>query len=117
MDTSSSSTSLSVAKLVKRGLLALLLIGSSTAAITTKTSTSLLTTSKPSLVVTKSPSSALYTPPGLVRDVTNDDDTNCIDITIPRGGDGDEANGMAHSLKVGSYFAIWYILNIVYNSE
>ncbi len=38
-----------------------------------------------------------------------------IDETFPRGGDGEP--GLAARLKVGSYFAIWYILNIIYNSK
>jgi len=38
-----------------------------------------------------------------------------VDKTFPRGGDGELRS--ASRLKVGSYFAIWYILNIIYNSK
>lgn len=34
---------------------------------------------------------------------------------IPRGGGG--GGGLRSRLKVGSYFALWYILNIIYNSK
>lgn len=34
-----------------------------------------------------------------------------------RGGGTDDKVGLAVRLKVGAYFALWYILNIVYNSE
>jgi hypothetical protein len=33
-----------------------------------------------------------------------------------RGG-GDDEGGLLVRLKIGFYFALWYILNIVYNSE
>ncbi len=42
--------------------------------------------------------------------------TSRATTSIPRGG-GDVAIGFAARLKVGSYFAIWYILNIIYNSK
>jgi hypothetical protein len=38
-----------------------------------------------------------------------------VEEKIPRGGDGEV--GLAARLKVGSYFAVWYILNIIYNSK
>ena len=34
-----------------------------------------------------------------------------------RGGADEEGTSAAVRLKVGGYFALWYILNIVYNSE
>jgi len=34
-----------------------------------------------------------------------------------RGGDDDGAGGLMQTLKVGSYFGLWYALNIVYNSK
>ena len=43
------------------------------------------------------------------------DQTRWATILTPRGGD--VAIGSAARLKVGSYFAIWYILNIMYNSK
>ena len=33
-----------------------------------------------------------------------------------RGGEGEEG-GLLVRLKIGFYFALWYILNIVYNSK
>lgn len=32
---------------------------------------------------------------------------------VPRGGD--EANGLLHRLKIGTYFGLWYALNVIYN--
>ena len=37
-------------------------------------------------------------------------------VAVPRGGD-DAAPAKAGNLKIGGYFALWYTLNIVYNSE
>jgi hypothetical protein len=42
--------------------------------------------------------------------------SNVISDIVPRGGDDGEI-WLAVRLKVGGYFALWYILNIVYNSE
>jgi hypothetical protein len=39
------------------------------------------------------------------------------DAIVTRGGDAEAGEGLAVRLRVGSYFALWYILNIVYNSE
>ncbi|KAL3760335.1 hypothetical protein ACHAWU_006333 [Discostella pseudostelligera] len=45
------------------------------------------------------------------------DDTTDIAVknSIPRGGGAGEG-GLKARLKVGSYFALWYILNIIYNT-
>ncbi len=39
------------------------------------------------------------------------------DALLRRGGSDGEGNSLAVRLKIGGYFALWYILNIVYNSE
>lgn len=41
-----------------------------------------------------------------------EDDANPITV---RGGDDAPADGLAHRLKIGGYFATWYALNVVYN--
>jgi hypothetical protein len=48
------------------------------------------------------------------RDATTD---IVVKNIIPRGGGGGGEGGLNARLKVGSYFALWYILNIIYNSE
>lgn len=48
--------------------------------------------------------------PTLSVDVTN------RDIAV-RGGDDDSSLSLLARLKIGGYFALWYILNVVYNSE
>lgn len=98
------------AKLKHGGILAILLIGTSSAVVSAKSSSSLPLASKPALVA-KSPSalsvSATELIPTTVHEKTD------VAKAIPRGGD-DEVEG-ANKLKVCSYFALWYILNIVYN--
>ncbi|KAL7526078.1 hypothetical protein ACHAXR_001303, partial [Thalassiosira sp. AJA248-18] len=87
------------------GLLALLLAGASA-----KTSPSLAL--KPALVTQSRRSSSALTVPA--TELVPDHDSlakNVIEKT--RGGDGEV--GLAVRLKIGSYFAVWYILNIVYN--
>ncbi len=51
--------------------------------------------------------------PRTTRDIITD---NVAKNTILRGGGGGE-RGLKARLRVGSYFALWYILNIIYNSE
>ena len=64
-----------------------------------------------SAVVATVPSTALELGPA--RDDTTD---IAVKNSIPRGGGAGEG-GLKARLKVGSYFALWYILNIIYNSE
>ena len=40
-----------------------------------------------------------------------------VSLSDLRGGDDDGAGGLMQTLKVGSYFGLWYALNIVYNSK
>lgn len=73
--------------------------------------------SKPTLLVSKSTSLST-----LSTEATSDGDTIDAVVTInetvvPRCGGDDEVTPLAHRLKVGGYFAVWYILNIIYNSK
>ena len=86
-------------------LLVILLVGSSAVYAKTNIAPS---TSIPAVV---SRSTSALSVPATELDLTSSRAT----ITIPRGGD--VAVGFAARLKVGSYFAIWYILNIIYNSK
>ena len=45
---------------------------------------------------------------------TTDVNTN---IAIRGGDDDDSSLSLLNRLKIGGYFALWYILNVVYNSE
>ncbi len=38
-------------------------------------------------------------------------------IATIRGGDDDTSLGLMARLKIGGYFGLWYVLNVVYNSE
>eukprot|EP00571_Detonula_confervacea_P013030 CAMPEP_0172311248 /NCGR_PEP_ID=MMETSP1058-20130122/14316_1 /TAXON_ID=83371 /ORGANISM="Detonula confervacea, Strain CCMP 353" /LENGTH=409 /DNA_ID=CAMNT_0013024369 /DNA_START=67 /DNA_END=1299 /DNA_ORIENTATION=+ len=97
------------AKLKHGGLLAILLI--STCAVSAKSSSSPLA-SKPALLVTKSPSALSVTATELIP-TTHENTSDDVAKTIPRGGDGEVV--AASKLKICSYFALWYFLNIVYN--
>mmetsp|Transcript_6331 Transcript_6331/g.15755 ORF Transcript_6331/g.15755 Transcript_6331/m.15755 type:complete len:417 (+) Transcript_6331:149-1399(+) len=100
------------AKIKYGGLLAslVLICASSVVGARTASSSSPLA-SKPALVAKQAPpSSDQLSIPATELDLTAD---AVAEKTIPRGGD-DEA-GLAVRLKVCSYFALWYILNIVYN--
>jgi len=72
--------------------------------------------SKPALVTTTNYPSVLSSPS--TTDIVSKD-TLVADViekaVISRGGDSNVS--LAHNLKIGSYFALWYILNVVYNSE
>ena len=73
--------------------------------------------SKPTLLVSKSTSLST-----LSTEATSDGDTIDAVVTmnetvVPRCGGDDEVTPLAHRLKVGGYFAVWYILNIIYNSK
>lgn len=71
--------------------------------------------SKPALVP-KQPLPLSEPATEIIPTTAHDTTTDIIEKTIiPRGGDGEV--GLAERLKIGSYFALWYILNIVYNSE
>ena len=91
----------------------LLLIGTSTTINAKKMLTPLA--SKPALVATNYPS--VLSSQSTIDIVSKD--TLVADViekaVISRGGDSDVS--LAHNLKIGSYFALWYILNVVYNSE
>lgn len=98
---------------IKHGgiILTLLLIGSSTFINAKMTPLA----SKPALVTTNYPS-ALSTSSSATIDIVSKDTlvSDVIDkAVISRGGDSDVS--LAHNLKIGSYFALWYILNVVYN--
>jgi hypothetical protein len=109
----------------------LLTIGGSTSKTTVvEASMSSPLASKPTLLVSKSPSvSTLSSTLSTVeRDATTSDCSDTIgasvvamnDKVVPRGGDGDDEITtplLAQRLKVGGYFAVWYILNIIYNSK
>jgi len=94
----------------------LLLIGTSTTINAKKMLTPLA--SKPALVTTTNYPSVQSTS-SLATTDTVSKDTLVADViekaVISRGGDSDVS--LAHNLKIGSYFALWYILNVVYNSE
>ena len=100
-------------KLKRGGLVALLLVGTSASSVGVDATSSSPLASKPSLVRKSLPSSDQRSIPAVADLVPNTCDV--VEKTIPRGGDGEV--GLAVRLKVGSYFALWYILNIVYNSE
>ena len=71
--------------------------------------------SKPTLLVSKSTSLST-----LSTEATSDGDDAVVTINetvVPRCGGDDEVTPLAHRLKVGGYFAVWYILNIIYNSK
>lgn len=98
------------------GLLAILLIGNS---IAINTNTMPLVSR--SVLVAKSPPALAAVATELAP--ARDDVETVTDVelkkTIPRGGGGGGTGevGLAARLKVGSYFALWYVLNIIYNSE
>lgn len=101
---------------IKHGgiILALLLIGT----LTTINAKMTPLASKPALVTTTNYPSALATSSSATTDIVSKDTlvSDMIDkAVISRGGDSDVS--LAHNLKIGSYFALWYILNVVYNSE
>lgn len=100
------------AKIKYGGLLAsLVLIRASSVVGARTTSSSSPLASKPALVAKQAPPpSDLFSVPATELELTTD---TVVEKTIPRGGDGEV--GLAGRLKVGSYFALWYILNIVYN--
>lgn len=58
--------------------------------------------------------SSTVSPLDVAADLSVDSPTDAI---VTRGGDAEAGEGLAVRLRVGSYFALWYILNIVYNSE
>lgn len=97
-------------KLKYCGLVALLLVGTSSSVVDARTSSSSPLATKPSLVTKSTPSADLRSIPDVAELIPASD---AIERTVPRGGDGDV--DVAGRLKVGSYFALWYILNIVYN--
>lgn len=101
----------------------LLTIGGSTSKTVVEASIAQLV-SKPKPFVSKSTSvSTLSSTLSTERDATSDrSDTIDTVVTInetvvPRCGGNDEVTPLAHRLKVGGYFAVWYILNIIYNSK
>jgi len=104
-------------KLVKGGILAVLLIGASSAvsAKTAPTTSSLAL--KPALATR--PSSALSSVPSTTEldDVIRREGLARSVVEKTRGGDDGEEVSLVVRLKILSYFALWYILNIVYNSE
>eukprot|EP00569_Conticribra_weissflogii_P007463 CAMPEP_0171342520 /NCGR_PEP_ID=MMETSP0878-20121228/14564_1 /TAXON_ID=67004 /ORGANISM="Thalassiosira weissflogii, Strain CCMP1336" /LENGTH=414 /DNA_ID=CAMNT_0011845215 /DNA_START=42 /DNA_END=1286 /DNA_ORIENTATION=+ len=51
----------------------------------------------------------------LVSSTTINSKAVVSDALLRRGGSDEEGNSLAVRLKVGGYFALWYILNIVYN--
>lgn len=74
--------------------------------------------SKPTLLVSKSTSlSTLSTEATSDGDTIDDAVVTINETVVPRCGGDDEVTPLAHRLKVGGYFAIWYILNIIYNSK
>jgi len=94
--------------LVKYGGIIALLIG--TSAVTAKTSSSPSMITKPALVTpTHLPATANLVSLSEQHDISLA--RNVIEKT--RGGEGDVS--LSERLKIGSYFALWYILNIVYN--
>ncbi len=95
------------AKLKHGGLFVILLIG------TTAVDASIAPLASKSTLVSKSPS-ALSVPVTELAPTSGAFDIE-VDKTFPRGGDGELRS--ASRLKVGSYFSIWYILNIIYNSK
>ena len=102
---------------IKHGgiILTLLLIGSSTTINAKMTPLA----SKPALVATNYPSALSTSSSSTTTTDIVSKDTLVADViekaVISRGGDSDVS--LAHNLKIGSYFALWYILNVVYNSE
>mmetsp|Transcript_3460 Transcript_3460/g.7216 ORF Transcript_3460/g.7216 Transcript_3460/m.7216 type:complete len:415 (-) Transcript_3460:317-1561(-) len=102
-------------KLVKGGILAVLLIGASSAvsAKTAPTTSSLAL--KPALATR--PSSALSSVPSTTEldDVIRREGLARSVVEKTRGGDDGEEVSLVVRLKILSYFALWYILNIVYN--
>ena len=96
--------------LVKYGGIIALLIG--TSAVTAKTSSSPSMITKPALVTPAHlPATANLVSLSEQHDISLA--RNVIEKT--RGGEGDVS--LSERLRIGSYFALWYILNIVYNSE
>lgn len=96
---------------MKYGCLLVLLIG--TSAVSAKTSPSLAL--KPALV-TQSRSALSLPATADLDSITRVALTTKSVVEKTRGGDdGEEVGVAAGRLKVGSYFAVWYILNIVYN--
>ncbi len=95
------------AKLKHGRLFVILLIGSSAV------DANISPLASKSTLVSKSPS-ALSVPVTELA-LTSGAIGKLVDKTFPRGGNGELR--FASRLKVGSYFAIWYILNIIYNSK
>ena len=104
---SSTKVMINPAKLKHGGLFVILLIG------TTAVDASIAPLASKSTLVSKSPS-ALSVPVTELAPTSGAIDI-VVDKTFPRGGDGELRS--ASRLKVGSYFALWYILNIIYNSK
>ncbi len=96
------SNSIKIMPLASRGSAATAMAKSKSSALSDLVSTSTATTAT-NLVV-----------PMPARDTITDVVAN--NNTIPRGG-GDGERGLKARLKVGFYFALWYTLNIIYNSE
>ena len=99
-------------KPVKCGLLAvLLLIGSSVSGVSAKSR-------RPGFKPVALATSSIHHPPASADLLSTTHDSlakSVVEKTIPRGGEGEV--GLAQRLKIAGYFALWYILNIVYNSE
>lgn len=93
------------------GILATLLLGGTSCA-SAKTASLSSFSSKPALVTR--PPSAVSSVPATAELDTNRLSRSVVDKT--RGGDGDVSPSLVR-LKIASYFALWYILNVVYNSE
>jgi hypothetical protein len=126
-----------MSKVVKRrggrllSVVLLLTIGGNTSKTTVvEASISPPLASKPTLLVSKSPSVSSLSSRTLSveRDATTSDCSDNIgavviamnEKVVPRGGGDDESTTpllLAQRLKVGGYFALWYILNIIYNSK
>lgn len=116
-------------KIRHEGFLAILLLIGKSSIVTANTNpiTKMTLSSRgpSSLAMAKSKASALSaivattsTPEIVALTTTRDGNIDSVvKNTFPRGGGAGEDGGLKDRLKVGSYFALWYILNIIYNSE
>lgn len=93
------------------GILSFLLVGGASCAVGATTASSSSLARKPALVTRRSPS-AVVVPATADLDIPRDYLAQSV-VEKTRGGDGDVS--VAERLKILSYFALWYILNIVYN--
>lgn len=98
------------------GLLALIAVGSSSV-VGAKSSTSLnlnrALAAKPSNDLLSAPSAEFAAVAAAARESSPSSSLARRVVEKTRGGDVEA--GLANKLKIGSYFALWYILNIVYN--